>query len=309
MIVLINSIAGVFEFSKIERIAAKLKPVDFITIIYQLMIMLTIIFYYPAIQYAGYFIIFHVTAIGFVIWLTLADNNNVAQIIRPWNPIIIIPLNFSQLHYLVHPVSPFDWDNALIHFDYLLFGIHPTVWLERWLNPGLTEYLQLVYTSFYFIPIVLAIILYKQRDFEKFDFFVFITVFGFYLSYIGYFLVPALGPRFTLSANQNEPLQGLWLTERIRHVLNVLEGIQRDAFPSGHTEITLLTMYYAWKFSRIYFWVLTVLGTSLVFSTVYLRYHYVIDIIAGLWLTIFVLVIVKPVYDSICRWQQLKQSL
>jgi len=306
---MINSIAGVFEFSKIERIAAKLKPVDYVTMAYQLIMMLTIIFHFSAILYAGYFIIFHIAAIGFIIWLTLADNNSVAQIIRPWNPIIIIPLNFSQLHFLVHPVNPFDWDDALIHLDYILFKVHPTVWLERWLNPWLTEYLQIVYTSFYFLPIVLAIILYRKKDYEKFDFFVFVTVFGFYISYIGYFLVPAVGPRFTLITYQNEPLHGIWLSESIRHILNLLENIQRDAFPSGHTEITLLTMYYAWKFSRKYFWVLSVIGTSLVFSTVYLRYHYVIDVIAGIWLTLFVLVIVKPVYESIRRWQELKQSL
>jgi len=305
---MINSFSGIFEFSKIERLAKDLKPVDHITIAYQLIIMLTIIFHFSAIMYAGYLIIFQLVVIGFIIWLTLADNNYIAQIIRPWNPILILPLNFSQLHYLVHPVNPFDWDGALIHFDYILFGVHPTVWLERWLNPWLTEYLQIVYTTFYFLPIILAIILFKKKDYQKFNFFVFAAVFGFYISYIGYFLVPAVGPRFTLIQFQNEPLQGMWLTHKIRHTLDLLENVQRDAFPSGHTEITLLTMYYAWKLSRWYFWILAVIGTSLVFSTVYLRYHYVIDVIAGVWLSVFVLLIVKPVYDSICRWQELKQS-
>ena len=46
--------------------------------------------------------------------------------------------------------------------------------------------------------------------------------------------------------------------------------------------MTFLTMFYARRFHKKYYYLLLVIGASLIFSTVYLRYHYVIDVIGGL---------------------------
>lgn len=272
------------------------RAADQVTILYQLLMIVLIIFHFNSIQYNIYFIIYHLLLVTFLLWLADAPENPILNWIKLWNPIILIPINFSELHYLVHPVNPFDFDKALIDLDYVLFGVHPTVWMERILNPFFTEYLQIIYTTFYFLPILLVYLLYKRQADKEFDYFVFIVVFGFYLSYIGYFLVPAVGPRFTIDYLQTTPLTGLWLTESIRHTLDTLENIQRDAFPSGHTEITVLTMYYAYFYSKRYFYVLLIIGTSLVFSTVYLRYHYVVDVFAGLILAGIVVIISPTVY-------------
>ena len=89
---------------------------------------------------------------------------------------------------------------------------------------------------------------------------------------------------------QNAPLKGLWITKYLQNLLNTLENVQRDAFPSGHTAMTLLTMYFAKKYAKKYFYILLVIGSSLIFATIYLRYHYVIDVIAGFVLAYFVIV-------------------
>jgi membrane-associated phospholipid phosphatase len=89
-------------------------------------------------------------------------------------------------------------------------------------------------------------------------------------------------------------LPGFYLTDVFRYILNsgenidktmpmttILTNVTRDAFPSGHVDITVLTMLLAFKFKARIRWVILVLGLSLIFSTVYLRYHYVIDVIGG----------------------------
>ncbi len=69
--------------------------------------------------------------------------------------------------------------------------------------------------------------------------------------------------------------------------LNPADVVQRDIFPSGHTMITLIVMYLSVKLkSRSKYFLLPV-GTLLIFSTVYLRYHYVVDLIGGLIFMIF----------------------
>jgi membrane-associated phospholipid phosphatase len=176
--------------------------------------------------------------------------------------------------------------------------------LEQYSNPVLVEYLQIVYGTFYFLPLILVLILCKRKEHDNVNFFIYIIVLGFYISYITYFIVPAIGPRFTLDHLQRSPVTGLWLTQFIIDTLNFLENIQRDAFPSGHTEMTILTMIYAWRFSKKYFSVLMIIGTSMIFSTVFLRYHYVIDVIAGALLASVVYIIAEPLYQILKQWSK-----
>ncbi len=61
----------------------------------------------------------------------------------------------------------------------------------------------------------------------------------------------------------------------------ILRHVTRDAFPSGHTDMTLLTLILAFQLRSRFRWVLCVIGSSLIFATVYLRFHYVIDVFAG----------------------------
>lgn len=280
------------------------RAADQVTISYQSIMLLLIIFNFSMIDNAIPLLFFHVFAIFLLFWIPNAPQNVVINWFKIWSPIVIIPINFTELHYLVHAVSPMDFDQALISMDFSLFGIHPTVWMEKLHNPWLTEYLQFVYTTFYFLPIILAFILWRKKDFKKFDYFTFIIVYGFYLSYLGYFIVPAIGPRFTLEHLQTIQISGVWATDAIRHTLNQLENIQRDAFPSGHTEMTVLAMIYAFKYSKKYFYVLLIIGSSLIFSTVYLRYHYVVDVIAGIVLALAVVITANAVYTLLNEKKQ-----
>jgi len=278
--------------SDIHKVSAANK----VTIAYQIIAAVIILFNFKAVEYAGLWLIFHFIL---VIFLWGISEFNFAKNwfwLRRWNVIFMILLNFWELHYLVHPIRPTDLDLLLIKLDFIIFGVHPTIWLERITIPILTEYLQFIYITFYFLPIILALLLIGEKRIAELNFFLFAITLGFYLSYFGYFMVPAIGPRFTLDHLQTFPLQGLWLTIPIRETLNTLENIQRDCFPSGHTKMTILTMFYAFKYHKKYSYVLLIIGTSLIFSTVYLRYHYVVDVIAGFGLAVLVIYIAPWLY-------------
>jgi membrane-associated phospholipid phosphatase len=266
--------------------------------------MIVICFHFLSVPYRGILLGSHLLVIGLLAWLPYVKTNRLIKWLKTFNPLIIIPLNFHELHYLVHNVNPVDFDALLIKIDYAIFGIHPTLWLEQYSNPVLVEYLQIVYGTFYFLPLILVLILCKRKEHDNVNFFIYIIVLGFYISYITYFIVPAIGPRFTLDHLQRSPVTGLWLTQFIIDTLNFLENIQRDAFPSGHTEMTILTMIYAWRFSKKYFSVLMIIGTSMIFSTVFLRYHYVIDVIAGALLASVVYIIAEPLYQILKQWSK-----
>jgi membrane-associated phospholipid phosphatase len=206
----------------------------------------------------------------------------------------VILLTFKALYFVIFPLHGRDYDDLLIAIDRWIFGVDPTVWIARFAHPLLTEILQIAYASFYFLFVIMGIELYRNGRMKDFLFFVFLILYGFYLSYVGYFFLPAVGPRFTLHDfySTDAELPGLLFAKVLRDFVNIGESIptdvsnpaaftQRDVFPSGHTMMTLVMIYFVWRFRLKTKVFITVVGSLLIVATVYLRYHYVIDLAAG----------------------------
>jgi len=228
----------------------------------------------------------------------------------------LILFTFKELYLMVKPIRNIDYDQTLIAIDRFIFGVDPTVVLFKIAHPVLTELLQVVYATFYILPVVLSINLIIKKKWIELDYSVFCVVYGFFLSYIGYFLVPAVGPRFTLhdfAATETE-LPGLIITNFLREITNMGESIpngtinpaelvQRDVFPSGHTQMTLIIMYIAYKLNVKSKYFIIPDGLLLIFSTVYLRYHYFVDLIGGLVFMIITMWSGKFIFNY---WQRYK---
>lgn len=213
------------------------------------------------------------------------STRNILSSARVFAPIVIVAIIFNSLGDLITGIRPLYYDDFLIRIDHALFGVHPTVWMERFNNPLLTGLLQAAYISYYGMPIALALALYFRENKNAFNSAVFAILLCFYLSYIGYLLVPAIGPRFTLSHIQTADLRADPATLWIRQALDGLEHNKTDAFPSGHTAVALVTLVYSWKYrEKVLFRILVPAVSALIISTVYLRYHYVVDVIAGVLL-------------------------
>ena len=150
-----------------------------------------------------------------------------------------------------------------------------------------------------------------KKEILNFKFATFSIILGFVLSYIGYFLVPAVGPRFTLHefTNTNFELPGIWLTQYLREIINTAESVpmgtinpievvQRDVFPSGHTQMTLIVIYLSHKFRTKFRHIIYPIGTLLIIATVYLIYHYVVDVLGGLIFMIITMYLSKYLFNK-----------
>jgi len=232
-------------------------------------------------------------------------------------------LSFKELYFMVHPLHGRDYDEVLIAADRWLFGVDPTHWISQFAHPVVTEILQLAYTSFYFLFLLVGFELYRRKNFDLFHLFMFTCVYGFFLSYLGYFTLPAIGPRFTLhdfSALDRE-LPGLWLTPSLRWFVNAGESIpmnvpnevaiaetQRDVFPSGHTMMMLVLLYMAYAYRSRWRYLLTVIGALLIIATVYQRYHYVVDLMGGALAMLFCIATSRRLYEFLKSRLQIMES-
>lgn len=204
----------------------------------------------------------------------------VGTFFHPFSPILFIILIYESLGDLIQYLHP-DIDPWLIRIDLFIFGVHPTVWIEQWIVPWFTDIMSLAYISYYFLPVILMVVLYLKNRVLEFDESMFVLTFGYYVSFIGYILFPAIGPRYTLIHLQSVPLEGSLLTDFVRDVLNTLEHNKRDCMPSGHTQIVLIVLYLAYRYEKFLFYIFFPIICGLILSTVYLRYHYVIDLFVG----------------------------
>ena len=281
----------------------KLKAYDVIVILFYLFLTILNIIFHSSIELWSSFTALNVLIITAVLILAYTAETYRNKILRILHYLYLIPLvllTFKEVYYLIRPLRPNDYDNLLIEIDRWLFGGDPTVFLYKISHPILTETLQIIYGLFYFLPIILGVALLRKRKLLEADFAIFTVIYGFFLSYIGYFAMPAIGPRFTLHDFQSENIElpGILITNFLRNVTNTVESIppgtinpenivQRDVFPSGHTMITLIVIYLSVKLKSRSRYFLVPTGIMLIFATVYLRYHYVIDLIGGLVFMLF----------------------
>jgi membrane-associated phospholipid phosphatase len=221
----------------------------------------------------------------------------IGALFNDFSPILFIVLIYESLGNLIQYLQP-DIDPWLIRIDLFLFGVHPTVWIERWIVPWLTDLMSFFYISYYFLPVILVLTLYLRNQKQDFDRAMFVLLFGYYISFVGYILFPAIGPRYTLTAFQTVPLEGGFLTDFVRDTLNSMEHNKRDCMPSGHTEIALIVLTLSHRYQRWLFYVLVPIVSGLILSTVYLRYHYVIDLCVGAALAVACVIVAPRIYKG-----------
>lgn len=216
-------------------------------------------------------------------------------------PVLYVAACYREMSVLIRSIRGVEFDAAMARVDIQLFGANPAVWFARIQTPWLTEVLQLAYSLF--LPAVLVgfVLLWKRRQWADLRYYMFLLTLGFLVSYLGYLLVPVRGPRFHMAGVVAPPLEGLWLFNSLRAGLDWLESAHYDCFPSGHVQLTIM----AWWVNRRPFPVLFLMfipyTLAVAFATVYLRYHYTMDVIAGA-VTAGVLLWAGPrLYDKLRR--------
>jgi len=202
-----------------------------------------------------------------------------------FSPILFIVFIYESLGNLIQYLQP-DIDPWLIQIDFSIFGVHPTLWMEQWIVPWFTDIMSLAYLSYYFIPVAFIVVLYLKGRMVEFERSIFVLAFGYYVSFIGYILFPAIGPRYAMAHLYSIPLEGSFITDLVRDTLNALEHNKRDVMPSGHTQMVLMALFLAHRYEKVLSYVFLPMICGLILSTVYLRYHYVIDLMVGVALAI-----------------------
>ncbi len=243
-----------------------------------------------------------ITMVGifaFAMWYD-QTGSRIAHILRSFYILPVGYMMYAQVHNYIPLVNPHTYDATLAAWDRAIFGVNPTEWIYRFANPFLTEYFQIWYNIFQLMLVVPAIEFYLRNRMRTFRVFAMTLLAGFYLSYLLYFIMPAIGPRFEVHDfySIDRDLPGLVLTGPFRELINAgnnitpdmtdpYDVVNRDCMPSGHTMMSVLGILLVWRYRSRWRWFITIGGISIVIATIYLRYHYVVDLLAGAILAVF----------------------
>jgi membrane-associated phospholipid phosphatase len=198
--------------------------------------------------------------------------------------------SYLLLRPLLPELHPRLLDLQLLAIDDRLFGVTPALWLDRFVTPRRVEWFAFFYYSYYALlgSALIGSLLFDdgRRRNELLLGAAIIACVG----HSGYTFVPGLGPFRCDQIHFTHALVGGPWWDRVQTAVSSA-GAQLDIFPSLHTGFSLLVAQhafrhrkapvYAWTWLPIWFCV-----ANIVIATVFLRWHYGIDLIAGATLSI-----------------------
>ena len=245
----------------------------------------------------------------------------IASMLALWGVYRMLPCRLTMLCRVLLQVAMLSWwypdtyalnrifpnlDHHFAALEQSLFGCQPALlFCEQWTSPVWSELMYMSYSS-YFLLVVIVTFGYFIRRYDEFQRMAFILIGSFFLYYIIFIALPVTGPQYYyLAADLENIRQGVfpdvgdyflmhdemmimpgysdgWFYQFIEQAHATGER-PTAAFPSSHVGITTVLLLLVWRLKiRSLRWLVGTLLVLMCMSTVYIRAHYAIDVIAGL---------------------------
>jgi membrane-associated phospholipid phosphatase len=291
--------------------------IDYATQGYMLLVaVLVLLFHGGAIPHWILLIGAHVVAITLLHWLIQASarapQHAALSFLRHFYPILLYAGLYREVGELNQMFVTGALDHHMIRFDQWLFGWQPSIALmDRFPSVWVSELFYISYFSYYVMIVGVGLALFL-RDRRQFFHFVSVVSLVFYCCYLAYIFYPVIGPRVFYTAEHHyilpADLQALYpavtfpasvqtgLFYRIMDMVYATFEPSGAAFPSSHVAVAIVTATFSWRYLpriRILHWVAVVM---LSVSTVYCRYHYVADVLAGALTAVVLIPIAERLY-------------
>jgi membrane-associated phospholipid phosphatase len=218
--------------------------------------------------------------------------------LRHFYPVLLYTAFFIETGSLNRMFVSDYLDPQVAQWEQQFFGCQPSVlFMEKlpWL--AVSELFYISYFSYYVMIAGVGLALFL-RSRQQFFHYVSVVSFLFYVCYLIYIVLPVIGSRAFFRQVDSYMLpaatQQLAVTDAypasvqagvffkiMKWVYRVFEA-PGAAFPSSHVAVALCTVFFSFRYLRPIRWVHLAAAILLCLATVYCRYHYVVDVLAGL---------------------------
>jgi len=257
-------------------------PIHAVSLVYVgLMSLITLIFRHNILYWPQYLTVYLSYAVFVIILSQLIRgfHHPILSFIALTYPWFSIPNFYELLRNYIHAIFPQLFDSSIHQFELNIFGVHPTVYLQKFISPLLTEIMTFGYFSYYLIFILPPFILYFFRRKGTAPL-IFAMSLAYYFCFISFILFPCAGPRFTLADKYTLPLKGYFLPT-IQGKIMAKFALKGGAFPSSHVAMVVASLLIVKKYMCWLYYLMLPLVIMVALGAIYGRYHYVTDVISG----------------------------
>ena len=257
-------------------------PYDWVAIGYLVLTGVLILIFHKNVARWYFYLIARVLYIIGIVSLTFTDAFTplIFQFLRDWYPLSTIALFYFEMGKLTQMVFQRYFDETVILWEKRVFKGMPSLELSRrFPSVILSEILHLCYFSYYVIAVFLAAWLYFKGEMDPFRGTVFAETLTFNLSLLCYPFLPATGPRYLFEKIHGPLSKGFFF--RLTHAIVSRGSSKGTAFPSSHVSLSVVVLLCALRYDSTAFLVLLPVCIGLTISTVYGRFHYAVDALAG----------------------------
>jgi len=193
-------------------------------------------------------------------------------------------LSYFQLRWILPTVTTRSLDAQIYAFDMRVFGYEPSVAWDRFVTPATTEWFAFFYFGYFFILMVHVLPFVfgagNQKLLRHFALGIFMQ---FCITHLLYMVVPGWGPYHELKFDH--ALTGGTFWELVVSTVHK-GGALKDIFPSLHTGAPTFFAVFAFLHRKEkpfkYVWMpLWFCVSQIICATMFLRWHYLVDIVAG----------------------------
>ncbi len=196
-------------------------------------------------------------------------------------------------HLLFQPIDPY-----LVIIEEWIFGMQPSVLFSaKFPGVWITELMNLGYLSYYLIIVGFVLMALYQKP-QQFHRLLFLISQSFIIYYLIFILIPSWGPQFYFSAPSNQASQGVFFQKIVAFIQQQGETAT-GAIPSSHVGITFMIVMLSYRHFRRYFWCILPFALLLFCSTVYIKAHYLIDVIAGFISAPLILLFSQKIWNTL----------
>lgn len=201
---------------------------------------------------------------------------------RSWLPFVSILLSYEALAGIVGSYAASKAVFSLYPIDRFLWGFNVTGWVQStFSSPLMTQVTSFFYTlHFPLIVITSATLWYFRRElFGRYTVAMIITS---YAALVTFILLPTSPPWYVGAAvNLYQSNGASVLPNAVSSAISLIESDQFAAFPSLHTAYAIIFSYFMIKLDRRLAFVAVPVTSAILFSTIYLGQHYLLDLIGG----------------------------
>ncbi len=277
--------------------------VDYATQIYSALVGLLILFFHNGTVPAWRWLLgAHVAILVLVHGLVRAPARlrpvKVRNFLRHFYPVLLYTWFFCETGWLNRMFFTDYLDPTVIRWEQSLFGCQPSVlFMQKLPFLSVSELFYGAYFSYYLMISGVGLALFL-RNRQQFFHYVSVVSFLFYICYLVYIFLPVIGPRvfFREIAGYELPdqIQQLAVTDvypvaiksgvffRVMAFIYHVFEAPGAALPSSHVAVAACTVFFSFLYLPRVRYVHLATAVLLCLSTVYCRYHYGVDVLAGL---------------------------